>query len=247
MYRFLYSPRWIILHLIVAILVVVMVNLAFWQIDRLHQRQDFNAIIAARIPVASAPLEDVLAKYPNPTDAEWYRVIATGTYLRDEDISVVNVTQNGQAGHDAMTPLLLDNDQILLVNRGFLPLEMDIPQTPSGRITIEGRLRVSAVRRTGAVSDPSTGELREVQRIDISRLAPQLPNKPVAMYVELLNSQPADSDTLSRIADPVFSNGPHLSYAVQWFLFTGCAIVGWIIAVRREVQRRRKLRIQLAG
>ena len=247
MYRFLYSPRWIVLHLIVAILVVVMVNLAFWQIDRLHQRQDFNAIIKARIPAAPAPLEDVLAKYPNPADAEWYQVIATGTYLRNEDISVVNVTQDGRAGHDAVTPLLLDNNQILLVNRGFLPLEIDVPQTPSGRVTIEGRLRSSAVRRTGAVSDPSRGELREVQRIDINRLAPQLPNKPVAMYVELLRSQPADSDTLSRIADPEFSNGPHLSYAVQWFLFTGCAIAGWVIAVRREVQRQRKSRNQLAG
>ena len=135
--------------------------------------------------------------------------------------------------------LMLDNGQVLLVNRGFLPLSMDIPQAPTGRITIEGRLRMSAVRRTGAVSDPSTGELQETQRIDIDRLAPQLPNDPVAMYVELLDSQPADSDLLSRISDPVFTNGPHLSYAVQWFLFSGCAIAGWLIAIRREVKRQR--------
>lgn len=239
MYRFLYSPRWIALHLTVALLVVVMVNLAFWQIDRLHQRQNFNQILAARVPAASAPLADVLAKYPDPNDAEWYRVMAIGTYLRDEDVAVINVTQDGQAGHDAVTPLLLDNGQVLLVNRGFLPLSMDIPPAPTGRITIEGRLRMSAVRRTGAVSDPSTGELQEIQRIDIDRLALQLPNQPVDMYVELLDSQPADSETLSRITDPVFTNGPHLSYAVQWFLFSGCAIAGWMIAVRREVKRQR--------
>lgn len=239
MYRFLYSPRWIALHIAVALSVIVMVNLAFWQIDRLHQRQDFNQILAARVPAASAPLADVLAKYPDPTDAEWYRVVAVGTYLRGEDITVINVTQDGQAGHDAVTPLLLDTGQVLLVNRGFLPLSMDIPQAPTGRITIEGRLRMSAVRRTGAVSDPSTGELQEIQRVDIDRLAPQLPNDPVAMYVELLDSQPADSGLLSRISDPVFTNGPHLSYAVQWFLFSGCAIAGWMIAVRREVKRQR--------
>jgi cytochrome oxidase assembly protein ShyY1 len=239
MYRFLYSPRWIALHFAVVTLVVVMVNLAFWQIDRLHQRQDFNARVAARVPAAAEPLADVLTKYPDPVDAEWYRVIATGTYLSGEDVTVVNVTQDGQAGHDAVTPLLLDNGQVLLVNRGFLPLSMDIPHAPIGRIAIQGRLRVSAVRHTGAVSDPSTGELQEVQRIDIDRLAPQLPNDPVGMYVELLDSQPPDSASLSRIADPVFSNGPHLSYAVQWFLFSACAIAGWLIAVRREVQRQR--------
>ena len=247
MYRFLYFPRWIALHIVEAISVVVMVNLAFWQIDRFHQRQDFNAILMARVLAASAPLADVLAKYPNPADAEWYRVIATGTYLHGEDVTVVNVTQDGQAGHDAVTPLLLDNGQVLFVNRGFLPLSVDIPQAPTGRITIEGRLRVSAVRRTGAVSDPSTGDLQEVQRIDINRLAAQLPNKPVAMYVDLLDSRPADSGDLSRIADPVFTNGPHLSYAVQWFLFSGCAIAGWSLAVRREVQRQRKLRNQPSG
>jgi cytochrome oxidase assembly protein ShyY1 len=240
MYRFLYSPRWIALHIAVTILVVVMVNLAFWQIDRLHQRQDFNAVLESRVPASAAPLEDVLTKYLNPTDAEWYRVIAIGTYLHGEDIAVVNVTQDGQAGHDAVTPLLLDSGQVLLVNRGFLPLSMDLPDAPTGRITIEGRLRVSAVRRTGAVSDASTGELHEVQRIDIARLAPQLPNQPVSMYVDLLESQPADSDLLSRISDPVFTNGPHLSYAIQWFLFSACALVGWSIVVRREVKKNQR-------
>lgn len=247
MYRFLYSPRWIVLHIAVAISVVVMVNLAFWQIDRFHQRQDFNAILTARVPAASAPLADVLAKYPNPADAEWYRVVATGTYLRGEDVTVVNVIQDGQAGRDAVTPLLLDNGQVLLVNRGFLPLSVDIPQAPIGRITIEGRLRVSAVRRTGAVSDPSTGDLQEVQRIDINRLAQQLPNKPVAMYVDLLDSRPADSELLSRINDPAFTNGSHLSYAVQWFLFSGFVIAGWSLAVRREIQFKRKQKIQRSG
>lgn len=247
MYRFLYSPRWIALHVSVAISVAVMINLAFWQIDRLHQRQDFNAIIAARDPVAAEPLAEVLAKYSDPTDAEWYKVTAVGTYLRGEDITVINVTQDGQAGHDAVTPLLLDDGLVLLVNRGFLPLRIDIPQAPVGRVTIEGRLRVSAVRRTGAVSDPSTGELQEVQRINIDRLAPQLPNKPVEMYVDLLGSQPADSALLSRIFDPVFTNGPHLSYAVQWFLFSGLAIAGWTIAVRREVLRLKKKGNQRIG
>lgn len=240
MYRFLYSPKWIVFHIAVATLVVVMVNLAFWQIDRLHQRQDFNAVLESRVPAPATPLSDVLAKYPNPADAEWYRVIAVGTYLEGENITVVNVSQNGQAGRDAVTPLLLESGEVLLVNRGFVPLSIDLPNAPPGRISIEGRLRVSAIRRTGAVSDASTGELREVQRIDIDRLAPQLPFPPISMYVDLLDSEPADSDLLSRINDPVFTTGTHLSYAVQWFLFSACALAGWSIAVRREIKKHQR-------
>lgn len=240
MYRFLYSPKWIVFHIAVATLVVVMVNLAFWQIDRLHQRQDFNAVLESRVPAPAAPLNDVLAKYPNPADAEWYRVFAVGTYLEGENITVVNVSQGGQAGQDAVTPLLLDSGQVLLVNRGFLPLSIDLPDAPPGRITIVGRLRVSAIRRTGAVSDPSTGDLQEVHRIDIDRIAPQLPFPPISMYVDLLESQPPDSELLSRINDPVFTNGSHLSYAVQWFLFSAFALVGWSIAVRREIKKSQR-------
>ncbi|MEO5974944.1 MAG: SURF1 family protein [Ilumatobacteraceae bacterium] len=226
-----------VLHISVAILVVVMVNLAFWQIDRLHQRQDFNSVLKSRAPVAARPLADVLAKYPDPVAAQWYRVIAEGIYLQDEEISVVNVIQDGVAGHDAVTPLLLDDGRVLLVNRGFLSLSIDSPNPPVGRIAIEGRLRTSAVRRTGAISDPSTGELVEVQRIDIDRLSGQLPFPPVPMYVDLLGSEPQDSGLLSRISDPDFTNGPHLSYAVQWFLFSTMAIAGWTIAVRHQVKK----------
>ncbi len=29
-------------------------------------------------------------------------------------------------------------------------------------------------------------------------------------------------------------DGPHLSYAIQWFVFTICAGAGWWLAVRRS-------------
>ena len=38
MYRFALRPRWIVLHLLVLALIVAMIGLMFWQIDRLHQR-----------------------------------------------------------------------------------------------------------------------------------------------------------------------------------------------------------------
>ncbi len=237
MYKFLYAPKWIMLHLAVALGVFVMVNLAFWQIDRLNQRQDFNAIISSRFDVASRPLDAVRAKHQQPGDAEWFKVQITGRYLSGEDIDIVNVSQDGQAGKDLVTPLQLPSGEILLVNRGFVSLDMAPPVAPSGNVSIEARLRQSAARQTGAVTDAPDGDLREAQRIDIGRLAPQLPGPAYDMYVEMLGSNPLDSVNLSRIATPILSNGAHLSYAVQWFIFSACAIAGWIFAVRREIKR----------
>jgi cytochrome oxidase assembly protein ShyY1 len=101
-------------------------------------------------------------------------------------------------------------------------------------VEVTGRVRVSAERRTGAVSDPATGVLKEAQRIDIARLAQQLPSPVIDVYLEAIQSKPSDSEMLSIIAPPRFGNGSHLGYVGQWLLFSLCAIGGWIALVLRE-------------
>jgi len=217
--------------------IAVMANLARWQWNRHHERQDFNATLTARFDEAPRPLEELLASGLPLDDLEWLPVIATGTYLTDESLIVVNVSQFGQAGFDPVTPLRLADSRIVLVNRGFLPLSATNPDAPRGDVTVIGRVRLSAERRTGAVTDPSEGELREVQRIDIERIARQLDGEVVPVYLELLSSEPSESPTLSRIAEPEFTLGPHLSYMVQWIVFSIFVVIGWVFVLRREMRR----------
>ena len=55
------------------------------------------------------------------------------------------------------------------------------------------------------------------------------------MYVELTGSDPTESgDFPEPIAEPSLDEGPHLSYAVQWFLFSVLVAIGWVLAVRRS-------------
>ena len=134
-----------------------------------------------------------------------------------------------------MTPLLLDDGRVLLVARGFVPIDSDSPPVPAGDVAIEGRLRRSEARRRGALSDAGEGDLTVAQRVDIPRLATQLPGDVVPMYVELTDSDPPESgELLEPIAEPSLDEGPHLSYAVQWFLFSAMVAVGWILAVRKS-------------
>ena len=42
-YRFLTRPGWIVFHVVVVLLVILMVNLSFWQLRRLHERRSFNS------------------------------------------------------------------------------------------------------------------------------------------------------------------------------------------------------------
>ena len=238
MYKFLLRPKWIATHILVIALMVTMVNLAMWQLDRHQQRKDFNATLVQRFDAPIRPLDELLQS-SDPSDIEWLPTAITGTYLQGEDVSLVNVSQNGAAGYDAITPLLLSNGKVVLVNRGFLPLVAEFPPAPSGEVSILGRIRATSERRTGAVSDPATGELAEVQRIDIDRLQQQIDGELVPVYVQLLKSTPSEDASLSTIVDPEFGNGPHLSYTVQWIIFALSAAGGWVALVKRELAKQR--------
>jgi len=240
MYRFLYSPRWIGFHLLVIFGIVLMINLGFWQLRRLDQRQAFNAQVTSRIDLPPEPLDRILVPGADPDDLDWRSIEASGRYLPDEQFAVVNRSQDGIAGDMVVTPLALDDGRVLLVERGFVPLGVEASAAPTGDVDIVGRLRPSQVRRRGQLSDTSSGDLTEAQRLDIPRLTPQLPGPPVPMYVELTASRPAEEPPYPEPVDvPELSEGPHLGYAVQWFIFSIAVGVGWVFAVRKSLNARR--------
>ena len=239
MYRFLLSPRWLAFHLVVILAVVTMVNLGFWQLRRLDERKALNADVTSRVDLPPAPLDDVLVPGADPVALEWRPVTATGTYLADEQLTVVNRSQHGLAGEIVVTPLQLADGRILLVSRGFVPLQAPIEAAPSGEVEVTGRLKPSQRRTTGGLSDPATGDLTEAQRVDIDRLSPQLPGEVVPMYVELTSSDPPEAEPYPQpLTLPELGDGPHLSYAVQWFLFSAAVVVGWVLAVRHSLRTR---------
>jgi cytochrome oxidase assembly protein ShyY1 len=241
MYRFLLRPKWIGFHLLVIAAIVTMINLGFWQLRRLDQRQAFNALIEERYDAPAVPLDDLLTPGVDPRDVEWRPVTTAGTYLTDELLLVANRSQGGRAGLNVVVPLRLADGRILLVNRGFIPLtEQTPPEVPAIEVELTGRLRQSQERRLGQLSDAAEGDLEIAQRIDIGRLAPQLPGDVRPMYVDLIASNPPEVGGLPEpVAAPVLTEANHLSYAVQWFIFSIAVAVGWVLAVRRSIKTRR--------
>lgn len=239
MYRFLLRPRWLVFHALVLVGVVGMVMLGFWQRNRLDERRAFNAVVTERAAEPAAPVETVVGPSgaeADPAQVEWRAVTATGTYLADEQVVVVNRSQGGRAGVNIVTPLQLTDGRLLLVNRGFVAGSgTNPPAPPSGVVEIAGRIRQSQERGFGGLTDPA-GELTEVQRIDIERLAEQLPAPAVGVYLDLVDPDQREPEPVPA---PELSEGPHLSYMFQWWFFASCAAVGWVVAVRRSLRSRR--------
>ena len=233
-YRFLITPKWIAFHLLVVIVVVAMINLAFWQLRRLDERRDFNTRVSTNEMQPPASFDDLRADLVNPSAIEWRPVEVTGTFVPDHEFLVVNRSQNGDVGRNVVDALQLDDGSLVLVNRGFVPDQDAVPSVPEGATEVKGHLRVSERRAAGQAADESTGVLTEIRRIDIDVLSKQFDATVLPVYIEQVNTVPP----LQPIVRPILDEGPHLSYTIQWFVFSACVIVGWVLAIRRSIGAR---------
>ena len=244
MYRFLLRPSWVLLHVTVVATIVLMINLGLWQFDRYHERLDFNEIVSARIEAQPQDLNELLLEIETGTksanEAEWLNVFASGEYLDKQTVNAVNRSQGGFSGVYPLTPMrIAGGNQLVLVNRGFIAQSAQNQESapaPVGTVEILGRVRVSEVRKTGGLSDPSDGVLKEVINIDLNRLGQQIQDLNTEFFIEVLKSNPADSMLLVPIADPILSSGSHLSYTAQWFIFSVFVAAGWVVVVRRKLK-----------
>ena len=89
MYRFLLRPRWLLLHLVVCSSLVLLINLGFWQLHRLEQRQAFNSLVRSNSSAPVTPMESVLTSATDPESVEWRPVIVTGSYVTKDTITIV--------------------------------------------------------------------------------------------------------------------------------------------------------------
>jgi cytochrome oxidase assembly protein ShyY1 len=59
--------------------------------------------------------------------------------------------------------------------------------------------------------------------------------------VRLHDQVPAQASGLPRrIPPPALDEGPHFSYAVQWFTFTAIGLIGWPLLLRKAARDRQR-------
>ncbi len=124
-----------------------------------------------------------------------------------------------------------------------MPLGVDVPAAPTVESELLARVRVPQERQRGELTDASNaGEpVTEVRRIDLGQLSAQLPGEVAPVYLDLVDANPAiGASDPAPLPAPTLDEGPHLSYAAQWFIFAACVLVGWVLAVRRSIRSHRR-------
>lgn len=236
--------------------------LGMWQLDRWDQQKSLQQRIDTRIDAEPVPVTGVLDPGTSPDrldDLEFQQVTATGTYLADEEVAHRNRDLDGQGGFDWLTPLQLDDGRAVLVRRGFVPptqtagIDPTVAAPPSGQVTVTGWLELSRPQPSGfaagfAPSDPATGTLDTVFYSDVARIGQQTSADLLPMVLHLSEQDPPQDQPLPVAQSlPEVDLSQNLSYAVQWFVFTAIAIIGYAIVLRLKWRERVEDDVDHAG
>jgi surfeit locus 1 family protein len=246
--RVLLRPRWLVGTIIAVLLIVLFVNLGFWQLRRLDEKRDRNAAIEDRSSRPVQPLDEVVdaeARFDEVGGLVYRRVSARGRYDAEGEVRIRSRSLDGRPGLWVVTPLRLDDGDALVVNRGFVPISTDVPAPPRGDVEVTGLLFATQERQGIGPRDPAGGVLPELSRLDLDRLQQQYGPDLYPVWLQLQRQDPpVDEDALPvLLPEPEQDEGPHLSYAVQWFLFATIGAVGWPLLLRRAAaddERRRR-------
>ncbi len=240
MYRFLLRPRWIVFHIAIIAAVVGMLALANWQWTRLQQRNDFIAKVHHREETEPQALAPLLATNA-PADIEYLKVTATGSYLTTGQMIQINQVQAGVNGSDVLTPFQIDGGPLIIVNRGFIEDNTAAAPPPTGTLLIGGTARTTQPHTTGELTDNNSGDKVHIRRVDLGEISKRLGVTVAPIYLDFIAAKPTTTEPPIPPPAPDLSGGPpHLSYTIQWLIFSLCAIAGWVFAVRRSARTRLK-------
>lgn len=228
----IFSRGWRWTTLLVIIGMIFLARLGFWQLDRLEQRRAYNE--ATMRHLAAEPLT-LTAGAELPADLRSLRnrrAIAGGKFDYSQQLLLVQQRSVGQLGGHLLAPLVLEGGQTaVLVDRGWVPLEMSDPATWAeldGRETavVEGYLQLTQTLPNGRSVVPESPQL-EWFRIDIAAIQAQMPYELLPVY---LLQAPAEGERVDQLVvaplprreapDLNLTEGSHLSYALQWFSFS---------------------------
>jgi cytochrome oxidase assembly protein ShyY1 len=241
-YRFLLSRQWVILTLITLALIPTMIELGFWQLHRHEHKVALNQVISDSLSARPVPAESLTGPGRSVEHKDLYRrVTAKGTFDTADEVVVrrrINVDE--VVGFHVLTPFVLDDGRVLMVNRGWIPADgaqtafPKIPAPAKGETTVTGRLMADETSADSGIKDVRGLPDRMVMLINSKQQSKALGRQVLGGYIELTAPEPK-GDVPELISEPDHSGiGPHMAYAVQWWLFASGVPVGWVVLVRRE-------------
>lgn len=240
-WSFLRRREWIGYFALVISFSILCVFLAMWQMDRRTEILTKNEHVMLNWDREVSPIEDV--QLPEDTfDAEntWRQVSLEGHYLLDEQVLARVRPLNGKPGFEILTPFETTNG-VLLVNRGWIPKGFsqdypdEVPDAPEGQSTVVVRMRPAEPKlEHRSAPEGQTASIYPPEIFEKAKLTGY-----TDVYGALVSEQPsAEHGVLA--AKPELTEGPHLGYSLQWYVFGLLAYIALGYFIYTEAPRHPK-------
>lgn len=210
------------------------VRLGFWQLHRLDERRAANRTLLAARAAPVVPLAGpALAAATRLVDR---RISAAGRYDHAHDIVLRGGAYQGVPGVYIVTPLQLSgSDTAVMVERGFVPAPDAVTADP-GTFAEPGEVQVTGLARPleSGGGKPLTRDRRTTwARLDLAALRDSLPY-PILTISIRQTPDPSLPSFPRRLDPPEVDEGPHMSYALQWFFFATLAVAFAFLVIGRR-------------
>lgn len=239
----------VLFGVVACVLALVFSSLGFWQLRRLAERRAQNAMLSSRR--VHLPIE--LNAVPADTGAARFRrVRINGAYDYAHEFALTLRTRNGSPGVDIITPMTrTGTDTVVLVNRGWIyapdGMTADLSKWhEADSVNSIGFVETFPPASPFVARSPHRARAyrwldRPVVETDIGRpvapfyvvLAPDSETG-YAIPPKINRFEHPSAEIPPRVQPRGLDEGPHKSYAIQWFSFAAISILGMIIFLRRS-------------
>jgi cytochrome oxidase assembly protein ShyY1 len=240
-WSFAFSQRWFGYLALVVVFAVACSLLAVWQLARRDETRAEMNRVETNWEAAPRPINDVLPRLDSfEADQKWIPVTLTGEYIVEEQVLARWRPREGNPGFEVLVPFRLDDGTVFIIDRGWLPVGNTndspdvVPSAPLGRVSVTARIKPGEPIVAGR-SAPE-GQIATVHLPDLADRV----GEPMftGAYGLIAAEDPQPVSAPLRQVKPAPDEGPHLSYAFQWFVFAIMGLVALVWAVRQEYRAR---------
>jgi len=235
---FQFNPHWVA-TLVTVPLLVMLVLLGIWQLDRAVEK----AFIVAQHVQLAARAPRAMATFENSQPLKHERISATGYFNTKQQFLVDNRTHKGVAGYHVLTPLLLSDGGVLMVNRGWVATGYDRARLPdiaieSSLLTLVGTAHFPATDQLllGASGYETSAWPRVVQRLELETIGLALAQR-VHPYTVRLHTPLADGLARDWPVHYGISAQRHNGYAFQWFSLALALLTIYLVVNTRRSKK----------
>ena len=218
----------------------VLISFGFWQLDREQEKIALQTNYEARLQAPEIELDLVDVETESPA---FLKVKVTGSYDNQRSFLLDNRIHEGSVGYEVITPFRSDDDDLILVNRGWIVQgnsRENLPAIPAveGNLEIRGSIYVPIGEQFMLGGEEATEQWpRIVQRIDIPAFAGALTETVIFPYtVRLADDSPGALTTGWQLMNMMPEK--HRAYAVQWFVMAAVLLILFLYASIRHPEVR---------